>query len=80
MTEIKIKDIECTPIEVSKILICSILEDLENKKDKYLEKICPTWDNNSKEDKEKIYNAISKTTSKIYKNLERFILIEKINN
>ena len=33
----------------------------------------------SEEEKEKVYNAISKTSSKLYKTLERFILIDKIN-
>jgi hypothetical protein len=79
MTEIDIKDKNYTPVETSRILICSILEDLEDNKDKYLEKLCHSWNQYSEEEKEKVYNAISKTSSKLYKTLERFILIDKIN-
>lgn len=80
MTEIEIEHKKYTPTEISKLLICSILEDLNNNKLEYLNKFCKNFDEYPTSDKDKVYTALDKISLKVYKTLERFILIDKMND
>lgn len=80
MTELELHGKKYTPTEISKLLICSILEDLNDNKEKYLNKFCGNFYVYPQESREKVCSAIDKISLKVYKTLNRFILVDKVNN